>query len=80
MRSLEPAGALALAASSMMLATCLKLRSKRALKTPMAARSGGKFGAGDVAAVGVEVEVVAGADGGVHVGDGDAGVLRLGGG
>ena len=31
---------------------------------------------GDVAAVGVEVEVVAGADGGVHVGDGDAGVLR----
>ena len=34
---------------------------------------GGEFCAGDVAAVGVEVEVVAGADGGVHVGDGDAG-------
>ena len=33
---------------------------------------GGEFGAGDEAAVGEEVEVVAGADGGVHVGDGDA--------
>ncbi len=32
----------------------------------------GEFGAGEEAAVGVEVEVVAGADGGVHVGDGDA--------
>ena len=30
---------------------------------------GGEFGVGDVAAVGVEVEVVAGVDGGVHVGD-----------
>ena len=39
---------------------------------------GGKFGAGDEAAVGVEVEVVAGADGGVHAGDGDAGVGRCG--
>ena len=35
---------------------------------------GGKLGAGDEAAVSVEVEVVAGADGGVHVGDGDTGV------
>ena len=35
----------------------------------------GEFCAGDKAAIGVEVEVVAGADGGVHVGDGDASVL-----
>ena len=41
---------------------------------------GGELGASDVAAVGVEVEVVAGVDGGVHVGDGDAGVLSLCGG
>ena len=45
----------------------------------------GELGVGDEAAVGVEVEVVAGADGGVHVGDGDAvgfggGGLREGGG
>ena len=39
-----------------------------------------EFGAGDEAAVGVEVKVVAGADGRVHVGDGDSGVLGLGGG
>ena len=44
------------------------------MKTPMASAVGGECGAGDVAAVGVEVEVVAGADGGVHVGDGDAGI------
>ena len=44
------------------------------MKTPMAGAVGGKFGAGDVAAVGVEVEVVAGADGGVHVGQRDPGI------
>jgi hypothetical protein len=41
---------------------------------------GGEFGMGDEAAVGVEVEVVAGADGGIHVGDGDSSVGGLGGG
>ena len=35
---------------------------------------GRELGPGDVAAVGVEVEFVAGVDSGVHVGDGDAGV------
>jgi hypothetical protein len=38
----------------------------------------GKFCLGHVGAVSVEVEVVAGTDGGIHGGDGDAGVWSLG--
>ena len=80
MRSLEPAGALDWAASLDDARDLFEARSTSVLKTPRAARSGGRCGASDIAAVGVEVEVVAGTDGGVHVGDGDAGILRQGGG
>ena len=38
----------------------------------------GKFCLGHIGAVSVEVEVVAGTDGGIHGGDGDAGVWSLG--
>jgi hypothetical protein len=65
----------------MMLAVCLKLRVCECAEDANGGAVGG--GAGDEAAVGVEVEVVAGADGGVHVYDGDAvgeGLGGLGGG
>ena len=64
-------------ASWMMLATCFEAAIGELVEDAHGCAVGRKLGSLDVAAVGVEVEVVAGADGGVHVRDGDAGVGRL---
>ena len=72
LRRIAGGGGLALAASSMMLATRLLDEVGEDAEDADSGAVGGEFGAGDEAAVGVEVEVVAGLDGRVDVGDGDA--------
>ena len=82
MRVLEPAGALALAASSIRPAIRLRVKSFDVVEVAAVGVNviaiGRKFGALDPGAIGVAVEIVTRPDRAVHVGDDDAVSLLFG--